>query len=247
MPQQIESVARSKEVADPAGGAIAAFIFDVDGVIADTATLHEAAWRQIARREGIEIDAGTAQALRGTPRDASLRLILGNRRVPLRRFNELMEEKNADYLRRVEALGPADVLPGTLALLDQLRSMGMGIAAASASRNARRVLQQLQIDGRFDAIVDGADEATSSAGLHRYLLAAGALRVAPGRCVVVEDSPTGVATARQFGMLTVGLGNGNALCAASIVFESLRGVDASCLTTWLGGGASVGPAEFPAL
>ena len=219
---------------------IGAFLFDVDGVLADTARLHERAWRAIARREGLPFDDAIARELRGRSREESLRRILGNRRVPLARFNAIMEAKNAEYVRLVDGLTAEDTLPGARELLVELNERGIRTAAVSASKNARRVLERLGlsgVSGRYppflETIVDGNDEAVER--LHRYLSAAAALRVDPGRCVVVEDSQAGIAAARQFGMRSIGLGTNGQLVGATLVFESLRGVEARHLLHWLRG------------
>lgn len=214
---------------------VSAILFDVDGVLADTARLHEAAWRRLAEREGLPLDDGTAQSLRGLSREASLRRILGERTVSPDRRQEMMDAKNADYLMLVERLTPDDVLPGARELLDDLADLGIRAAAVSASRNARRVLERLGLAGSLGVIADGEDESRSKTGLHRYLLAAAALHIEPARCAVVEDSAFGIAAARQFGMRTVGIGGRNTLSAATIVFESLRGIDGRCLLHWLSG------------
>jgi beta-phosphoglucomutase len=231
MPLTLSSIPRIRSDATPGTGAIGAFLFDVDGVLADTARLHEAAWRRLAVLEGLTLDADTARSLRGLSRSDSLRRVLGQRRVTNHRFDELMEQKNRDYLAQVEQLTSADVLPGSLELLEELPELGIRVAAVSASCNARPVLDRLGLLNRFAAVVDGTDD-VSTAG-HRFLMAAAVLRVEPSRCVVVEDSTAGAAAARQFGMKCLGLGDATILCMATLVFESLRGVDARSLLRWL--------------
>ncbi|MEK6642962.1 MAG: HAD-IA family hydrolase [Planctomycetota bacterium] len=231
MPQILESTPRIRPTPAPATNSIGAFLFDVDGVLADTARLHEAAWRRLAIREGLSLDTDTARSLRGLSRSDSLRRVLGQRRVTQHRFNELMEQKNCDYLRQVEQLTPTDVLPGSSELLEELPGFGIRVAAVSASCNARPVLDRLGLLDRFAAVVDGTDDVSTTG--HRFLSASAVLRVEPSRCVVVEDSTTGAAAARQFGMKCLGLGDATALCMATMVFESLRGVDARSLLRWL--------------
>jgi beta-phosphoglucomutase len=208
---------------------VRAFLFDVDGVLADTARLHEAAWRRLAQREGLPFDHRTARDLRGLSREASLRRILGNRAAAPEHFVKMMDRKNADYLALVAQLTPLDVLPGALRLLKELRRLDLNIAAVSISRNARTVLDRLDLTHYFDAVVDGNDAAPSGDGRHRFLLAAAALHVEPGQCVVVEDSAVGVAAARQFGMKSIGVGDADALCAATMTLESLHDVEAEFL------------------
>lgn len=213
--------------------AIGGFLFDVDGVIADTAIHHLAAWRRIAEEEGLPFDDATARDLRGLPRDASLRRILGSRKIEAARFAALMEKKNACYVAALDALSPADILPGVLTLLGDLAHLAIRVAAVSASRNARTVLARVGLADRFEILVDGEDAFRATNGLHRFLLAAAALRLSPARCVVVEDSQAGVAAARSFGMRVIGLGDPRTLCAATLVFESLRGVRGKPLVKWL--------------
>jgi len=214
------------------------FVFDVDGVIADTARLHLAAWRRIAEEEGLSFDERVAGELRGLSREASLRRLLDGRQIPPEEFAEITRRKNAYYLAAVESLGACDALPGAEKLVRDLARLGIRCAAASASRNARAVLERVGVRGLLEAVIDGNDEAASKTGLHRFLLAAAAVGVEPGRCVVVEDSAAGAATARSLGMRVVGVGDPAALCAATLVFESLRGVDARILLKWLGAARS---------
>jgi beta-phosphoglucomutase len=212
---------------------VRAVLFDVDGVIADTARLHEIAWRRLAQREKLPFDDRTARDLRGLSRETSLRRILGDCHVAPDRFAKMMERKNADYLALVGQLTPLDVLPGVVPLLRSLRRRGLEVAAVSASRNAQRVLDRLDLARAFDCIVDGNDESRACPPLHRFLLAAAALRVEPVHCVVVEDSSAGLASARQFGMKSIGVGLAAALGPASVVVASLSGVDAETLVSRL--------------
>jgi len=208
---------------------IGAFLFDVDGVISDTAKHHTAAWRRLAQEEGLLFDDEIAAELAGLSRTDSLKRLLQGRRLPADRFDQLLDRKNEYYVAALRTLSEADLVPGVLPLLRDLRDAGLRLAAVSLSRNARQVLLRVGVVEAFDAIVDGVDAAKSTSGLNRFLLAARALRVEPGRCVVVEDSVSGVATARSVGMRTVGVGHHDRLCAATVVLESFSGTDASRL------------------
>lgn len=209
--------------------AIRAFIFDVDGVLADTAELHAAAWRRLAEELNLPVLDGLTDAVRGLSRRDAIEKILDGRPVAPQALDEMMARKNGFYLAALAQLGPDSVLPGAARLIDDLRALGLKLAAASVSRNARTVLRQLEIIDAFDAVIDGNDVAAARAGLNQFALAAAALRVAPDRCVVVEDSPTGIASARQLGMKTLGVGDHRRLSAAGVVFESLEGVAAAPL------------------
>ena len=216
-------------------GSVGAFLFDVDGVIADTARLHTAAWRRLAEEEGFLFDDEAAEALRGLPRDDSLRRLLGGRSVSDAGFSEMMERKNRYYLALLENLGVEDVLPGVRPLLHGLSKRGLRLAAVSLSRNARVVLDRVGIGPLFDVVFDGNERRKAASGVNRYQQAANALRALPGRCVVLEDAAAGIAAARSAGMRSVGIGRRERLRGATFVLESLRGVDAGILLQRLDG------------
>ncbi len=209
--------------------AIGAFIFDVDGVIADTAEMHTGAWRRIANEEAIPFDESTADALRGLSREASLRHLLDGEEASPARIVELADRKNAYYLESIKQLTKVDVPAGAVSLLEGLAELGLKLAAVSLSRNARTVLLRTGVVDAFDVVIDGNDLSKSRRGLNRYLLAARVLHVEPGRCVVVEDSAAGISAARAAGMRSVGVGDPRRLCAATLVLDSLRGAEAGTL------------------
>ncbi len=209
------------------------FIFDVDGVIADTAVLHTAAWRRLAAEEGLPFDENLADQLRGVSRSESLRILLGDVKVSPERFEELAARKNSYYGECLSSLTEADVLPGVRSLMDALSSRGVRIAAVSVSRNARTVLIHTRMIDAFDIVIDGNDLPRFNPTLNRFQHAARLLRVEPGACVVVEDSATGVAAARAAGMRSVGIGDADRLCVATVAVDSLRDIDAARLLTWL--------------
>lgn len=213
---------------------VGAVLFDVDGVITDTAERHTAAWRRLAQEEGLEFSDEMANALRGLSREDSLDRLLNGRLLSYDQFASLMERKNEYYVASLQTLTPADTLPGIVELLGYLRDEGIRTAAVSLSRNAQLVLDRVGLFDAFETIIDGLAQARSRGGLHRYLLAAKALRVDPMRCVVLEDSAFGIALARSAGMKTVGLGCARRLCAADVVFESLQGVEPTAVFRALG-------------
>ncbi len=220
----------------PTHASVAAFLFDVDGVITDTARLHAEAWRQLAHEKGLEFRPSDGDAVRGLSRDASLRLLLRGRRVAEDAFREMTERKNRYYLEQVRNLSSADMLPGFEALHAELAAQGVKCAAVSISRNARSVLESVGMADRLNAIIDGSDERLAADGCNRYLLAAADLGVEPRRCVVVEDSEAGVRSAKASDMMTIGLGDRRRLSHADLVFESLCGVRSRELLQWIGSG-----------
>lgn len=222
---------------DAAPGAvdIDAFLFDVDGVLADTADLHAAAWRAAAEEIGIEIPASVLPLLRGRSREDSLRLILGERELPTEDFARVMDRKNGYYVSSLEGLTPDDALPGAVELLSDLSRVGVRLAAVSASRNARTVLTRVGLVSRFERIVDGL-VSLPRGQTNRYAYAAVAMRCDPARCVVVEDSQTGVELARAAGMRVIGLGRAVRDSRADLKLDDLRAVRANELFAALGAG-----------
>jgi beta-phosphoglucomutase len=214
-------------------GGIAAFIFDVDGVIADTSGLHAGAWRRVAIEEGLPVAPDLEHAVRGLSREASLRFLLSGRETPAAKFDEMMRRKNHYYEATLRVGGALAPLPGVVELIGELQSMGLKVGAASASRHGREVLGRLAVGELFDTIVDGTDATSGAAGLHRFLRVCTGLGATPDRCVVVEDAASGLATARNLGMLTIGIGDPGRLAAADLVYESLCGVDGEPLVRWL--------------
>lgn len=214
---------------------LGAVLFDVDGVLADTAKLHTAAWARLAGEERLPFQAEVADALRGLSREDSLRLLLGPRRVTQQSFEDMLDRKNAYYLDMVAGLSEADALPGAAGLLAQFARLGIRRAAVSLSRNARAVLGRIGMTPMLDVIMDGTDARGIPGGLDRYHRAAAALATSPRRCLVIEDSTSGIAAAKNAGMRTIGVGSPQRLCAADLVFESLQGVSARLLLRWLSG------------
>ncbi len=185
-----------------------AVIFDVDGVLVQTDTLHEQSWRALAEQERLPFPDDLSDRLRGVSRERSLELVLGDafdRYTPEQRAT-LMDRKNSAFLQAVNAMTPGDALPGVRELLGELRNTGLKLAAASASRNARAVLDRIELTSALDAIIDGLDAPKAKPDPQCFLLAAEKLGVAPAKCCVVEDAPAGVEAAINAGMRVVGVG-----------------------------------------
>lgn len=203
-----------------------AVIFDVDGVLVSTDELHFIAWSAIADAEGIPFDRAANDALRGVSRMASLELLLrrASRAYSDAEKRSLAERKNRLFVEAVAKLGPGDVTPGARSLIASLRERGLRVAAASSSRNARRILQQIELAGVFEVIFDGNDVAASKPDPALFLRTAAALGVEPAACVVVEDAPAGVEAARRAGMRVIGVGSVGLLAGADCVVASLAGL-----------------------
>lgn len=186
----------------------AAVIFDLDGVLTDTAELHYRSWQWLMDQLGIPFDRQKNEALRGLSRAESLEVILGESsgEYTAEQKAEITRRKNDNYVSRVAEMTPADVLPGAGELLRELRQRAVRVAVASSSKNAEMVLERLGIGALLDALVDGNDVPDSKPDPRVFLVAAERLGARPSRCVVVEDAASGVEAALAAGMRVVGLG-----------------------------------------
>ena len=196
-----------------------AVIFDLDGVITDTAEFHYRAWQRLADEEGLPFDRQVNERLRGVSRAESLRIILAGREVSPERFEELLARKNRYYLEFLEELTPAHVLPGVLSLLDELEAAGIRAAVGSASRNARLVLERLGLTQRFAAIGDGYSVERPKPAPDLFLFLARELNVSPSACAVVEDAEAGITAALRGGFWAVGIGPAHRVGHAHIRFD----------------------------
>ena len=156
-----------------------AFIFDLDGVITDTAEYHYRAWQRLADEEGFPFDRTVNEQLRGISRRASLDIILAGRSLPEDQILGLMARKNQYYVDMLEQVSPADLLPGALELLHEARAAGIQTALGSASRNAWTVIERLGIADLFDAISDGASVERTKPAPDLFLHAAAQLGAPP--------------------------------------------------------------------
>ncbi|MDE2308204.1 MAG: beta-phosphoglucomutase [Xanthomonadaceae bacterium] len=204
-----------------------AIIFDLDGVIADTAVVHHAAWKQLAAEIGVPFDDAIGERLKGVDRLASLDIVLEGaaQHYSAAEKLDLAARKNEYYRQQIEHFGPQHLLPGARAALESARRAGLKIGLASASRNAPRLLQRLGIDGLFDHVVDASLIAHSKPDPEIFLAAANALGVAPGECLGVEDAAAGVASIHAAGMAAIGIGHAQALAEADVVLPSVAELD----------------------
>ena len=197
---------------------IQALLFDVDGVLADTAKLHKRAWARIASEENWQFDDECAEDLRGLSREDSLRRILNGREIDASLFHQLMERKNQYYVESLRTLRASDALAGVRELISDASNLNLAIAAVSASRNARTVIRGIGLHEDLNAIVDGN---TASHCENRYVFAAELLGIRRQQCLVFEDSSAGLELARSAGMFTIGLG-AHTRGAADVVLPSLE-------------------------
>ena len=203
---------------------IRAFIFDLDGVITDTAEYHYRGWKRLADEEGLSFSREDNEYLRGIPRRESLMLIVKDRVYPEEKIQEMMERKNGYYLEFIKEISPRDLLPGAKELLEEIHAAGLKNALGSASRNAGEVIERLGIRSLFDAISDGHSVERQKPAPDLFLHAAQQLNLSPAECVVVEDAGAGIEAARAGGFRSVGLGPPERVGKADAIFPNLSGV-----------------------
>lgn len=201
-----------------------AFIFDLDGVLVDTATFHYRAWRQLANSLGFDFTVAQNEKLKGVSRMQSLDYILewGKVEKSAEEKQALAEQKNNRYLEMVGTMNEDDVLPGTLDFLQAAKEQGKKIALGSASKNAPLILERTGIARYFDAVIDGNSVTKSKPDPEVFLKAAAALGVSPGESVVFEDAQAGIDAAIAAGMVAVGIGEASDLQGAVVVVPGLK-------------------------
>ena len=203
---------------------IRGFVFDLDGVITDTAEFHFRAWKRLADEEGIPFTREGNEHLRGVSRRDSLMYLLQGRAYSEEQIQAMMARKNRYYLESIQNIKSDDLLPGAQELLNEICAAGIKSALGSASKNAREVVERLGIGNLFDAISDGYSVERQKPAPDLFVHAAGQLNLPPRECVVVEDAAAGIEAARVGGFHTIGLGPVQRVGAADAVFPSLAGV-----------------------
>ncbi|XLS28739.1 beta-phosphoglucomutase [Flavobacteriaceae bacterium M23B6Z8] len=198
------------------------FIFDLDGVIVDTAHFHFLAWKKTAAELGFELTEELNEKLKGVSRIDSLQKILdwADATIEQEKFDRLTSEKNEDYLSFVDQMTEKDILPGVHEFILELKAKGYPIALGSASKNAPRILSKVGLLELFDTIVDGNSVSKAKPDPEVFLIAASNLNVSPSECVVFEDSQAGIKAANIAGMTSIGLGQPEVLSEADEVFNN---------------------------
>ena len=214
---------------------IRAIIFDLDGVITDTAEYHYRGWQKLADEEGLTFNREINDRLRGISRRASLEIILdeNKRSYTEDQIAEMMERKNTYYVQMLENVSSADLLPGAMEFIQEARAAGIKVALGSASKNAQIVFNKLGIADLLDAIADGYSVSVPKPAPDIFLKAAEMLDVPPAFCAVVEDAEAGVDAALAAGMWAVGLGPQERVGHGHVRFASLDGVHLSDLLVGL--------------
>ena len=203
---------------------ISACIFDLDGVIVDTARYHFLAWKRLTDQLGINFTEADNERLKGVSRIASLEIILeiGNVKADENQKHEYATRKNQWYVDYISKMTPDEILPGSIAFIKELRNAGIRVAIGSASKNTPMILERVGISDLFDAVADGNIVKKAKPDPEVFLKAAELVDVKPERCVVFEDAVAGVQAAISAGMVCIGIGSPEILNKAHFVISGLN-------------------------
>lgn len=220
---EIEIIHQGEKLLLQLNPGIQAVIFDLDGVIVDTAKYHYLAWKRLADQLGFEFTEKDNERLKGVSRMRSLDILLeiGNLHFSDDEKLQMAQLKNDWYVEYITKLEEADILPGVKEFILDLRAQGLKTAIGSASKNASMILKNLQISELFDAVVDGNQALNAKPDPEVFLLAAQELKVDASACIVVEDSFAGIEAAKSAGMYAVGMGDPDILNHSDTVLENL--------------------------
>lgn len=210
---------------------IKAFIFDLDGVIVDTAKYHYLAWKKIANSLDIDFTHEHNELLKGVSRVRSLDIILDLGKVDAsqEQKDQWLFQKNEDYLSYLVDMNASEILPGVVPVLEFLKEKGQKIALGSASKNARPILEKTGIASFFDAIVDGNDVSNAKPDPEVFLTAARLVNAAPENAIVFEDSVAGIQAANIANMISIGIGDAATLQEAKYIFTDFTAMDENFL------------------
>lgn len=202
---------------------VKACIFDLDGVIVDTAKYHYLAWRRLAEMLGFEFTEKDNERLKGVSRVRSLEILLevGNIDATPEQIEKWAHDKNEWYVDYITKMGADEILPGVVPFLVELRQKGIKTAIGSASKNANLILSRLGLMSHFDAIIDGNKVSAAKPDPEVFVAAANVLGVSPEHSVVFEDAEAGIEAAKAGGMFAVGVGSDQILAKADVVIGSL--------------------------
>lgn len=203
-------------------------IFDLDGVIVDTAKYHYLAWKRLSDELGIEFTEQDNERLKGVSRMRSLDILLeiGHQEKTAQEKENLATKKNRWYVEYILQMDASQILPGVLDFLTELKAQGIKVALGSASKNARTILERIQLTDYFDAIIDGNLVSKAKPDPEVFLLGAQQLNIAPEQTVVFEDAKAGIEAGLNAGMITVGVGEPDVLSAAHLVIPGFQSLSA---------------------
>lgn len=202
-------------------------IFDLDGVITDTARYHYLAWKKLADELGIYFDEVINERLKGVSRLESLEIILekSDKKYSQEEKEYYANKKNEYYKEMIKRITPQDLLPGVERFIEELKKRGIKTAIASVSKNAFTVLENLKIKDKFDYIVDANEIKHGKPDPEIFLNAAKHLGIPPERCIGIEDSAAGITAIKRAGMYAVGVGNPETVKEADLILKDLSETD----------------------
>lgn len=212
---------------------VSACIFDLDGVIVDTAKYHFLSWKRLTDQLGINFTEHDNERLKGVSRLASLEIILeiGNKYFKDEEKQELAVRKNNWYVEYISRMTPSEILPGSVEFIRELRTAGIMTAIGSASKNTPVILQRVGIDDLFDAVSDGNIIMNAKPDPEVFLKAAAMIGINPGECVVFEDAVAGIRAGLNAGMACIGVGSSEILVEAHHVIGGLYEMNLEKLRT----------------
>ncbi len=207
----------------------AGFIFDLDGVIVDTAKYHYLAWKKLANELGFEFTKEQNELFKGVSRKRCLEILLdiGNVTATQKEFDTWMIEKNIDYLAYIENMDASEILPDVPRVLAYLKEHNVPIALGSASKNALPILEKVELLHYFDSIVDGNNVTKAKPDPEVFLIAAKNLKRNPKDCIVFEDAVAGIEAANSAGMISIGIGDAKVLDDAKFNFNDFTEMDSN--------------------
>lgn len=214
-----------------------AVLFDLDGVITDTAKFHFLAWRDLSAELGVTVDEAFNEELKGVSRIDSLERILAfgglADKYSTAEKEALCTKKNDHYLELIQEMTPADILPGILPLLEELREAGLKAIVTSASKNAPGILELLQVKDYFDGIVDPASVAAGKPAPDIFLAGAELAGAKPAECIGVEDAASGVEAIKAAHIPAIAIGDAEVLAQADRVLADTSDLSLAVLRdTW---------------
>lgn len=205
---------------------IKACLFDLDGVVVDTALFHYLAWKSLADRLGFDFTEKDNERLKGVSRMDSLNILLSIGKIHLSEPEKksCAGEKNQLYLQYIQRMTKEDILPGVMEFILELKTSGIPVGIGSASKNTPTILERIGMTSLFDVIVDGSMITHAKPHPEVFAKGAGLLHVKPENCVVFEDAIAGIQAAHNAGMKCIGVGSADTLREADLVIAGFQGL-----------------------
>ena len=203
------------------------FIFDLDGVVVDTAKYHYLAWKKLAHELGFEFTKEQNEQFKGVSRKRCLEILLdiGGVEATQEQFDQWMIDKNLEYLAYIEQMDESEILPDVPKVLKFLKAIGIPIALGSASKNAVPILEKVKLIQYFDHVVDGNHVSKAKPDPEVFLIAAELLGVPSEDCIVFEDAVAGIQAANNANMTSIGIGETDVLEDADYNFKDFTEID----------------------